>query len=140
MILADTGYWVALLDRSDRHHARAIEVTRDLREPLVVTWPVLTETTYFLGARYGANAVARFLELGERDGYRVHPLDERDLPRLRALIKKYADLPMDLADASLVLLAEDSGEGRILSTDERDFRAYRFKNRKPFRNLLADAC
>jgi predicted nucleic acid-binding protein len=139
MILSDTGYWVALFDRDDRHHARAVAVTRDLREPLVTTWPVLTETTCFLGARYGMDAVARFLELGERDGYRVHALDERDFPRLRALMKKYADLPMDLADASLVLLAQDSGEGRILSTDERDFRAYRFKNHKPFHNLLADA-
>ena len=139
MILADTGYWIALLDRDDRHHARAVEVSRSLREPLVVTWPVLTETTYFLGARYGAGAVARFLELGERDGYRVHAFDERDLPRLRALVEKYADLPMDLADASLVLLAQDSGEGRILSTDERDFRTYRFKNRKPFHNLLLGA-
>lgn len=138
MILADTGYWIALLDRDDRHHARAVEVSRDLREELVVTWPVLTEIVYFLGARYGAGAVQRFLELGERGGYRIHTQDQSDLPRLRELTKKYADLPMDLADASLVLLAEQSGEGRILSTDRRDFRAYRFKNHKPFRNLLLD--
>ena len=50
---------------------------------------------------------------------------------------KYRDLPMDLADASLVILAEELGTGRILSTDQRDFGAYRWKNRKPFRNLLA---
>jgi predicted nucleic acid-binding protein len=49
---------------------------------------------------------------------------------------QYADLPMDLADASLVVLAEEIGDGRILSTDKRDFRAYRWKSRKPFRNLL----
>lgn len=138
MILADSGYWVALFDRSDRHHQRAVEVTRGLSEQLVVTWPILTETAHFLGARYGSVAVQRFLELGERNGYRIHPLGEQDLPRLRALTKKYADLPMDLADASLVLLAEVSGDGRILSTDQRDFRAYRFKQHKPFRNLLLD--
>jgi predicted nucleic acid-binding protein len=51
-------------------------------------------------------------------------------------MKKYADLPMDLADASLVILAEELGHGRILSTDRRDFNAYRWKNHKPFQNLL----
>lgn len=76
-------------------------------------------------------------ELRERQAD-SHPLGEHDLPRLRVLMKKYTDLPMDLADASLVLLAEQSGDGRILSTDQRDFHAYRFKQRKPFRNLLRE--
>lgn len=52
------------------------------------------------------------------------------------LIIKYADLPMDLADASLIILADELGHGRILSTDLRDFRTYRWKNHKPFQNLL----
>jgi uncharacterized protein len=56
--------------------------------------------------------------------------------RIPALMSKYIDLPMDLADATLVLLAEHLGHGRILSTDQRDFRAYRWKSRKPFHNLL----
>jgi hypothetical protein len=51
-------------------------------------------------------------------------------------MKSYADLPMDLADASLVLLAEELGHGRILSTDDRDFNAYRWKRHEPFENLL----
>ena len=59
-----------------------------------------------------------------------------DVGKLPALMRKYARLPMDLADASLVLLAEHLGHGRILSTDLRDFGTYRWKNRKPFRNLL----
>jgi hypothetical protein len=68
-------------------------------------------------------------------------MDERgDCPRrgyfLTALMQQYADLPMDLADASLVLLAEELGEGRIVSTDERDFHAYRWKSQHPFSNLL----
>ena len=53
-------------------------------------------------------------------------------------MERYASLPMDLADGSLVLLAEHLGHGRILTTDERDFGAYRFKSREPFCNLLAD--
>ncbi|HEX6833517.1 MAG TPA: hypothetical protein VF132_08285 [Rudaea sp.] len=54
-------------------------------------------------------------------------------------MRRYADLPMDLADASLVLLAEELDDGRILSTDVRDFGGYRWKTRRPFRNLLIDA-
>ena len=52
------------------------------------------------------------------------------------LMARYASLPMDLADASLVLLAEELGHGRILTTDARDFGAHRFKSRHPFQNLL----
>jgi hypothetical protein len=53
-------------------------------------------------------------------------------------MRQYADLPMDLADASLLILAENPGRGRIASTDQRDFRAYRWKTRNPFQNLLGN--
>jgi hypothetical protein len=51
-------------------------------------------------------------------------------------MKQYENLPMDFADASLVMLAEDLGHGRIVSTDKRDFGVYRWKNTHPFQNLL----
>ena len=63
-------------------------------------------------------------------------LSDSQLPRLSELMIQYADLPMDLADASLVLLAEELGDGRIVSTDRRDFHTYRWKNHQPFTNLL----
>ena len=66
------------------------------------------------------------------------PLAGEHLPRVLELMQKYRDLPMDLADASLVILAEHLGGGRILSTDRRDFHAYRWKNRRPFQNLMDD--
>lgn len=56
--------------------------------------------------------------------------------KMAQLMEKYADLPMDLADASLVILAEHLGHGRIFSVDQRDFNTYRWKNTKPFQNLL----
>lgn len=136
MILADSGYWIALIDRGDRHHRRALEVSRGLDEGLLTTWPVLTETCHFLGARHGPRAVAGFLQLGASGGYQLHAFAPTDLPRLQVLVTRHADLPMDLADASLLLLAELRHDGRILSTDRRDFQAYRFKNREPFQNLL----
>ena len=67
---------------------------------------------------------------------RLFELDESHMPRMVELMEKYRDLPMDLADASLVISAEVTGDGRILSTDVRDFGANRWKRRKPFKNLL----
>lgn len=58
--------------------------------------------------------------------------------RLKTLMHKYRDLPMDYADASLVLLAEHLGHGRILTTDQRDFGTYRWKNHYPFESVLED--
>jgi predicted nucleic acid-binding protein len=66
----------------------------------------------------------------------VFQIGDGYLPRIEELMEHYADLPMDLADASLVVLAEEMGSGQILSTDQRDFHTYRWKNRRPFHNLL----
>ena len=63
------------------------------------------------------------------------PATVPSLRRVRELLEEYADLPMDYADATLVVLAEEIGTGRILSTDRRDFGAYRWKNRRPFHNI-----
>lgn len=136
MIIADTGYWLALANASDRHHHAAKEALAALREPLVTTWPVMTETCHLLATRLGATAHERFVESASLGAFTIFSLESGHLPRVVELLKKYRDLPMDLADASLVILAEELGSGRILSTDTRDFRTYRWKSRKPFRNLL----
>ena len=136
MIIADTGYWLALANSADRHHAAARAALAELREPLVTTWPVMTETCHLLAHRLGGAAHERFIESAARGAFTIFTLEPSHLPRILALLKKYRDLPMDLADASLVILAEELGSGKILSTDTRDFRAYRWKTRKPFRNLL----
>lgn len=138
MVLADTGYWLALANRRDRWHGRAVAVTRSLAEPLVTTWPVLTETSHLMANRLGVDAQLRFLE---QVSFRVdiHEIAATRLGEMRALMDAYRSLPMDLADASLVLAARDRGDGRILSTDLRDFAAYRWKEREPFRNLLAES-
>lgn len=135
-LIADTGFFLALVNRSYRHHARAVEVLEALHEPLVTTWPVLTETAHLLQARLGQGALLSFMGSVAHQAVDVFRLDASHLPRIVQLMKKYGDLPMDLADASLVLLAEVQNDGRILSTDQRDFRTYRWKHRKPFKNLL----
>ncbi|MEM8961611.1 MAG: PIN domain-containing protein [Acidobacteriota bacterium] len=138
MIIVDTGYWLALANEKDRHHQRALAWLHALPEPLITTWPVVTETSHLLSRRIGIRSQTTFL-LSLADGasevFDVHLVH---MPRLVELMEKYRDLPMDLADASLVLLAEQLEHGRILSTDQRDFRTYRWKQREPFHNLMLD--
>ncbi|MEO8299976.1 MAG: PIN domain-containing protein [Burkholderiales bacterium] len=137
MILVDTGFLYALLDRDDAWHARAVAACDAIDEAWVTTWPVLTEAVYLLTRTLGtAQAQALMREVGDGEITVWNPPIEA-VQRLPVLMKRYADPPMDLADASLVVLAEALGHGRILTTDERDFHAYRWKSRSPFENLLA---
>ena len=136
MIIADTGFWLALANRSDHHHARATQALKRAREGLITTWPVMTETCHLLLSRLGVDAELAFVKSYEAGAFEAFELQSRHTPRIAELMEKYGDLPMDLADASLVILAEELGSGRILSTDQRNFGAYRWKHRKPFKNLL----
>ena len=136
MVIADAGFWVALLNRNDRDHVRASSVFGNLGERLVSTWPVMTEACHLLLKYLGTEAQERFVQFYAGGGLELFDLHESHVPRVVSLLRDYADLPMDLADASLVVLAEHLGSGRILSTDQRDFRTYRWKNRRPFQNLL----
>ena len=132
----DTGYWYALDNAGDRHHRRAVEIGTGLEANPVTTWPVPTETCHLLQRSLGVDATTKFLNSLERSGVEVFDLGYGHLPRIDELMRKYASLPMDLADASLVILAEHLGRGRILSTDRRDFDLYRWKNHDPFENVL----
>lgn len=96
----------------------------------------MTETCHLLAHRLAPKAAETFIASGARGAFQVFALGPEHLPGIGSLMKRYQDLPMDLADASLVLLAEHLGSGRILSTDRREFGAYRWKNRRPFDNLL----
>lgn len=136
MILVDTGAWLALADRGDAYHARCREFFRNNREPLMTTYPVLVECVHLLYKRIGVAKTMAWLEALGAQGVGIFDMHAEHLLRLMTLMRQYADLPMDLADASLVLVAEELGEGRIVSTDERDFHTYRWKNHQPFSNLL----
>jgi len=137
MILTDSGFWVALGNRRDRHHdiARAA-LERWAGEGFVTTWPVLTEVCHLLVKRVGVHQALTFMDAVAQGACMVPELPSDALTRLTHLMHRYRNLPMDLADASLVLLAEQLFEGRILSTDRRDFDGYRWKNTRPFVNLL----
>lgn len=102
----------------------------------------MTEAVHLLASRgYAHQGIALLqvlAQMGDRELFSVFSLTQPHLPRIQQLMVQYADLPMDLADASLVLLAEHLGDGRIVSTDRRDFHTYRWKNHHPFTNLLPE--
>jgi predicted nucleic acid-binding protein len=135
-LITDTGFWYALLNKHDRYHSIAIRYMETCNKELITTWPVITETSYMLLSREGISETRKFLDMGALGFFKIFQLDSSHLSKVSDLMLKYADLPMDLADASLVLLAEELGHGRVLSTDQRDFNTYRWKNHKPFENLL----
>ncbi|MEE8523388.1 MAG: PIN domain-containing protein [Thermoanaerobaculia bacterium] len=138
MVIADTGFWIALANRRDKFHGRAKAWLDAIDEPLVTTWPVMAETCHLLLHRLGPESQWKYVDSCSRGAFDLFQLERSTTPRVAALMQKYADLPMDLADASLVLLAEHLGHGRILSTDQRDFMAYRWKQHEPFHNLLME--
>lgn len=110
MIIADTGFWVALLDRRDTFRAIRLFATR-LDEPLVTTVPVLTEVCYLLLTRCGPGKASEFLSTQREDLFQLFAVGETALPRMATLMRQYENLPMDFADASLVILAEHLGHG-----------------------------
>ncbi len=139
MIAVDTGFLYALADQRDAWHARALAfVQHGVHEPWVTTWPVLTQACHLLLARLGGNFAEQLMADVAEGGLSVWSPAAPAIAELSPLMHKYAALPMDLADASLVLLAQHLGHGRILTTDERDFSAYRWKSRKPFKNVLME--
>jgi uncharacterized protein len=140
MIAVDTGFLLALADRDDHWNRRAMAfIERGIENDWVTTWPVLTEAAHLLRTRLGGNFDIELMADVAAGSLRVWSPGPERLNELPVLMRKYRKLPMDLADASLVLLAEHLGHGRILTTDQRDFGAYRWKSRKPFVNVLAEA-
>jgi len=136
-LIVDSGFWFALANPKDRHHPLARSALDKFQSLLfVTTWPVITESCYLIGQRVGHEAQLKFLHNIQAGGSDLFHIQDWHWSRLVQLMHRYRNLPMDLADASLVILAENLGHGRILSTDQRDFQSYRWKNHEPFDNLL----
>jgi uncharacterized protein len=123
MVLVDAGPLIALIHKDDEHHARCVAVLRSLTEPLGTVWPALTEAMYLLSFSWKAQEA--LWEMLEREVVKLLPLEQQDVSRIRELMKKYKDLPMDLADAALVAVAERERVRRIFTLDRRDFGVYR---------------
>ena len=125
MILVDTGPLVALFDPEDENHERCANALRNIREPIHTTTPVLTEAFHMLGPEsVGSDRLREFVENG---GLSVWFFNRRDLTRAFELMEIYADHPMDLVDASLVVAAESLGTRKVFTVDRKDFETYRVR-------------
>jgi predicted nucleic acid-binding protein len=131
-VLVDAGPLVAILDADDAFHEACVATLRDIREPMITVWPALTEATHLVGSN---EARDRLLEIVEQGGLRIAPLDSRDVPRMRALMQKYRDRPMDLTDAALVRVGERDGFQTVFTIDRTDFTAYRLHGTRRFQVL-----
>lgn len=125
MILVDTGPLVALFDPRDAQHERCKIILRKIREPLYTTVPVLTETFHMLApASIGANRLRDFILKG---GVSVWFMNDPAIHRAFTLMRQYADHPMDLADASLIVAAEVLKTTKVFTIDRQDFETYRIQ-------------
>ncbi len=125
MTLTDTGPLVALLDADDQHHTACVAALHRLPPgPLLTTWVCLTEAMYLLGAVGGYRYQAALWGLRARGRLALHTLTPAEADRMAALMEQYRDTPMDLADASLVAVAESRSLRRVFTVDT-DFYIYR---------------
>jgi predicted nucleic acid-binding protein len=133
MILTDAGPLVALVDRGEADHGACVACLAKLTGPMVTTWPAFTETMYLLGAAGGWRAQEALWRILQQGDLEVALQGAEHYGRMRALMRKYRDHPMDLADASLVCLAEERSVRDIFTLDQRDFLTYRIHGRQTFR-------
>jgi predicted nucleic acid-binding protein len=130
VILSDTSFIIATIRADDRNHLRCRTVLTTIKSPFVTTWPCITEAMHLLGSR-GQETLRAQIEQGLLI---LHAPTQQHAERACALMRIYADSPMDFADASLVVAAEELNISRVL-TLEGHFYAYLIHDKTPFEVL-----
>jgi uncharacterized protein len=133
MILTDAGPLVAILDRGETHHEACVACLDGLIGPMLTTWPAFTEAMYLLGEAGQWRAQKALWALVLRGDVEIAVQARDQAERMQVLMEQYNDLPMDLADASLIALAEEQGLRDIFTLDHEDFRVYRLDGRRSLR-------
>jgi uncharacterized protein len=131
--LIDAGPMIALFDRDDNYHVAVIQFMKRYKGMLVTTWPVVTETLHMLD--FHVQAQINFLRWLQRDALSIQELGKDAIARIIELTEKYADVPMDFADATLLVTSETTGIRDILTIDS-DFFVYRDLRNKMLNNIL----
>jgi uncharacterized protein len=119
VITLDTSGIVALLNRSDRHHADAARALASVQGATVVPLGIMAEAAFVLGHALGEHAMTAFLT-GLEQGDSLLDCGDADLPRIRELMSRYGDLGFGFADAAVVACAERNGGG-VLAFDRQEF-------------------
>jgi uncharacterized protein len=132
MTLCDASPLVALIDTKQiEASARCAAVLPRIPAPLITTWPCFVEAMHLLGSRGGWPMQRLLWAFVERNALAFYDLTTADRARMQALMEKYSNVPMDLADASLVVAAEALKTARIFTLDS-DFTIYRINEHDHF--------
>jgi predicted nucleic acid-binding protein len=129
--LTDAGPLIAIIDADEPDHAACLEALDQITLPLVTTWPAFTEAMYLLGRAGGIRGQLALWQLVETERLVIAELSLPARNRSARLMQQYADQPMDLADATLVALAEERGDHKMFTLDA-DFLVYRLRGRQHF--------
>jgi len=128
--ILDTGPWVALIDKSESKHDICVRWLKNFSGKLYSTESVLTEVLYLLNFSVKAQTAA--IDFVLKSVVEIIPSSVDSMKKVRILMKKYSDLPMDYADATIVCLAMDTGIYNIITLDQKDFNIYKFKKKQSF--------
>jgi len=129
-LLLDTGAFVALVDRDEKLHGDCVAVLENWTGPVVTTEAMLTETLYLVGPQWRAQKTC--LEFILRGAFHLVPSSSKSLQRLSVLMERYRNVPMDFADATLVVLGEELETDCVFTLDRRGFSTYRMNRNRPF--------
>ena len=129
-VIMDTGPWVALIDRSEGRHLECVEWFKNFKGNIFSSEAVLTEVLYLLD--FSSKAQSAAIDFVSNGAILLVPASLESLKRVKRLMEKYKDVPMDYADATLVSIAEDLSIPHVVSFDARDFGIYRMSSKQPF--------
>ena len=138
MIILDTSGLLSAIDASQRHHAACAEILAEANRPLVLSPFVLAELDYLLATQVDGQAQLALVDEVARGVYRLESFSAHDVAVAGDVMRRYANLAIGLADASIVVLAQRHGTRDVLTLDERHFRAVRAADGRRFRLLPAD--
>lgn len=131
-LIIDTSFFIALAKPSDLHHSKAKKLAKlYCKRKWVTTWPVITELSHLLPT----HTFLALMEDQQKGLFHIFSLSDKDIPTILDLMKKYRDQEIDLADLSLIILADQMEQGSILSFDRNDFSFLKWRGSHPFENL-----
>jgi predicted nucleic acid-binding protein len=132
-ILIDAGPIIALFDKDDNFHKKVVSFIKGKHFKFITTIAVITEVSHMLD--FSTEAQIAFLEWIMKEGVIIEEVHQNDIARILELTKKYRDLPMDFADASLVITSEKTGIRKVISIDS-DFDIYRLPGKVKIENVF----
>jgi len=132
-ILIDAGPIIALFDKDDLYHQSIVNFLRQFKGYLYTTWPVITEVTHLLS--FNTCVQVDFLKWLKRGAVIIIPIENTYFDRIIELFEKYSDIPMDLADSSLIIASEITGIKEIVTIDS-DYYVYRTRSKKYLKNIF----